>query len=347
MRNAFSIFLLIILVPATLGVILISSLHLNILSSAFVKEELSRQKVFVVAEHELEIRLAAAAFDPQSPLTGKDLSTLLGQVITPMWLEQNSNNIIDRAFGWFNTPDDAALSLPVDLREPKKALAQHLDTLIEEKISELPPCTKNSKGFCRMPGLDVSAFKLMLKKEGVDIDNGITKLPDSIDLLHPALPDISSSKDINDQLHGAQAALDEETRVIRDRLGEAKKVYQQALRYYRDMLIVYAGLILLYLCVNLKDRRRFVRWTSIFALAAGILPLCVGIASKPVMERYLLPRLPLDPSMPPGIQAIIIAVIHDVENALFTPAVFIGGGLVLAGIISIIVAHYIKLKEGV
>lgn len=123
-------------------------------------------------------------------------------------------------------------------------------------------------------------------------------------------------------------------------LEKAKASYHQALMIWWYVLIGYSVLIFGYLLLNANHWHRFVRWAGILALAAGMLPLCVSVASAMVLKQTMLPRIDLH-NAPVAVQTAVPAAIMDVQHALFFPILFVSAALVILGLAAIIGAHWL------
>ncbi|MFA6553056.1 MAG: hypothetical protein WCT27_01365 [Patescibacteria group bacterium] len=126
---------------------------------------------------------------------------------------------------------------------------------------------------------------------------------------------------------------------------DIKTKYHQGLQWWRDALIAYAAVILLFLAINIKGWHRFTRWFGILLLTMGTLPLLASIASKIVLEKKLLPLIHFNDSMPLAIQTVIPEAIRDVQQALFTPILIVSAVLVGLGIAGIIGACFIAKQK--
>lgn len=340
MRNFISVVLLFILIPVTLLMLFAVSFMNAVLTPEFIKGELVRRQLYTIAHDEIGAQLRTLTFDSSLPLKGSDVEKLFQRVIAVEWMEQNFTSVLDATFAWFNEPLDMHLSLPVDLRSPKKEFVPVLDALIGEKISQLPQCNNTpGQGFCRTTDLTVVSLKTMLQSQGVDPASLVAQLPDTMELTDPVLPP--------QLLGGADTALEkqkaihEQVQSVLEQMQQVKIQYMRALRYYHYALLVFVVLILCFLALNAKNLHRFVAWTGILALATSILPLIAGIGSKPVIERVILPQLQFDPTISKEIVAVVPLLIGDLGQALFMPLLIAGIVLLVVGVAFLVWARSI------
>ncbi len=377
MRTAGSIFLLIILVPASIVVFFVFSLKNNVLTSAFLKQELVRQHVYALAEDQLAQQIAKIKLEGV-PIDTTDLQELAAQVLSASWLQANVERTLDRAFAWFNSPSGTQLSLPIDLTDPKAALIPGIDTLITAAIPKLPECTRKNEGeLCRIPGMTTADLKASLQQQGIDLAAITNQLPDTIDLANPVLPKIqlgSNSQQINNQqttnkerqpaeseeqksqseeqeIQTLQAQPEEHNddskQSVQDvvkNLEQAKERYHMALRIWTSALIGYAVLVLLFLAINFKDWHRLTRWAGILFLSIGVLPLAISSASGWIMEHELLPKIMLE-NVPPDVQTAVPSLIRDTQSALFGPVLIFSAVLLVLGLAGIIGARWVPQRE--
>lgn len=380
MRTAASIVPLVILVPATVVVLLVSSLRMNVLTPQFLKHELSARNAYTIAENQASEQIGKMNFE-NLPINAADLQALIRRVLPASWLQQNIETILDRLFAWFNGPATMTLSIPIDLRGPKAELIPGVDALIQSAIPRLPECARNSATdeLCRTPNMTVAQVKDVLKLGGIDLATVTSQLPDSFDLANPVLPEIKLGN--NDQSSGQQQSSQTNTQQNnkgvtkqdqkkideqQKRAGQAsadsvqpKKTFQQQasetvdkltaiksqfhrwLRIWLYALIGYATVILGYLAINFKGWKRLTRWAGILLLTIGALPLVIGIASFIVLEKYGIPNIHFNADTPVDVTTAAIAAIRDVQHAMFFPILITGGALVVLGLGGVIGAHWI------
>lgn len=368
MRTAGSILILTILVPVTLVGVIVASLHNHILTAKFITHELRTRDAYGIAERQIALHIGDIKLE-NVPITNSDVQALAQRVFPASWLQSNVEMIINRSFSWFNDPQQAALSLPVDLREPKSQLIPGVETLIQSALPRLPECPKRgtTADICKTKTTTVAEVKDQLKKNGIDLDSVTTQLPDSFDLLNPVLPEIklgnaTSSKQNDtttqdpkkqtDQKKDSrqttsddtpEKSLQEQATTVRSNLATARDQYQRGLRYALYTLLGYLVLIAGFVAINANSWRRVTRWSGILLVVMSVLPLAAAIASGIVLNR-IIPSISFG-TMPAEIQAAIIGALHDVQHGLFFP-VLIGGSIALTlGLTAIIGASFIAVKK--
>lgn len=196
MRTAGSILLLIVLVPATVVVLVVSSLQQNVLTAKFLKHELAERRAYAIAESQASEQIGKLKLN-DLPIVTADLQTLVTRVFPARWLQQSVERTLDRTFAWFNGPVGTTLSLPIDLSGPKAELIPGVDALIESAIPRMKECPKQRAPdeLCRVPNMTITQVKDILKLGGVDLASVTTQLPDSFDLANPVLPEIKLGSD--------------------------------------------------------------------------------------------------------------------------------------------------------
>ncbi len=337
MRNAISILLIVILVIATPVMLLVTSIKQNVVTAKFVKHELATQNAYGLAVDQINQQIGNVKNGGDVPITAADLQALASRVITTAWLQQSVEESLDRIFAWFKSPDGTALSLPVDFTQPKAQLNQGIDDLLTSKIATLPECPKKgtSEKLCRTGNFGLPQFKEKLKENGFDLAALQTQLPDTIDLTHPVLPTIATDKSSS-----PQPDVQQKVQPILDHLTKAKTTYHQVLKYYLYAVLAYGILVLGYVGLNIRGWRRLTRWLGILFLSIGVLPLAIGLASRPVVDSQIIPHINLDASVPAAIRVAVPNLIHDVQHALFTMIIIIGATLVLLGLGAVIGARW-------
>lgn len=393
MRTAGSILLLIILVPASLAVFFVFSLKTNILTAQFLQHELAKRQVYSIAEEQIAEQIGKIKLE-NLPIDAMDIQALASRVLPATWLQQQVEGTISRLFAWFNSSDNAALSLPIDLHGPKAELIPGVDALIASAIPRLPECAKFPKTgeLCRAQNMTLAQVKDLLKQGGIDLASVTGQLPDTVDLANPVMPetklgdnhqqsadnqqapedrkkitdskqeqdikkkeqdpqtveqkkkDASANQKDNQTSQEPKLSLQQQIQQGVAKLTQAKQTYHVALTIWMYALIGYCILILGFLAINIKGWRRLARWTGILALSIGLIPFAVSIASKPVLDRYVVSKINIS-AAPAAVQSAIPAAILDVQHALFFPVLVLSAILVALGIAAIIGAHWIPVRE--
>ncbi len=246
------------------------------------------------------------------------------------------------------SPRGAVLSLPLDLREPKQRLTAGVDGLLTAKLPQIQPCPdkrrpKEEQGVCQFAGLTLPQLKEKLAQVGLNPDLVGEYLPDTLDLLNPDFSKLVG-KSAATNPNSAQAKANE----ISDRFEQFKARYQQVVFLLNIALVIDGLLIALYLAVNAADGwRRLARWGGVLMLSLGFLPLALAIASGPLIERQLLPRIHFDPTFPVQLTTMVPALIRDTRSSVFTPLLAVGAVSVGLGLAGIIGAHWLPKRVAV
>jgi hypothetical protein len=354
MRNFFSTTLLLIIIPVTLIIVCTTVIKLSIFTPSFIKKELANREIYSIAQKQLIEQGKLNNADPTNTITPSDIERFISEVITTSWLQQNTEQTIDRAFLWINSTSNTPLSLPVDLSGPKKQIIPTANSILEKKIKdellsrnlpELLPCTPEApkdSSACLLLQLNVVQLRdEYLKKLPNQPESFVAKIPDSIDLIDPVLPSFSLENATGTQ-SDISARSDEQTK---QRLLEAERIkfqYQQIIRYYFIVLIGYLLLLLLYILINMKSLRRSVSSTGILLFIIG-LPTCAGaVVGRNIVETKLIPRLQTPKELAVELQKLILTIISDIEYSFFTTVLVTGIILSICGILFVIWSRFIQ-----
>lgn len=344
MRNTISIFLVLILVLVTPVLLLVTSIKFNVVTPRFIKHELSTRNVYDLAVRQIDQQIATINIDPQYPITTAEITQIAHQVVTTTWLQTNAEGVIDHTFAWFNAPANTPLVLPIEVGSVKTTLLAQIDALLAAKLPAIKPCpnkrqAKSEQGLCQFAGMTVAQVKETLKHNGIDLAAMNERIPNSLDIVHPDLTVVLGAP--------SDSNTDQKQQEIMTKLTTAKATYQQAVRFYWYVMLGYALTIAGYLALNaMKGRQRLARWSGILALSVGVLPLAIGIASKIILEKKILPILPMDGNLPADIRTAIPVTIQDLQHAVFFAVLVTGAVLVVLGLGAIIDAQVV-LKPAV
>lgn len=342
MRSAISILLMIILVLLTPVLFLVTSLRFNVLTAQFIKQELARENVYALATSQIDTQIEKIALNPQYPVTHDEIAALAHDVISESWLRQNVEGVLDASESWLQAPVGTPLKLLIDLSQPKQRLTAGLETFLSEKLTQMKPCPekrrpKEEQGICQFAGMTLDQVKEQLGDMGMNPDLIAKLIPDTLDLLNPDLSSLFGKPDPTDA-NSAQAKTDE----IARRVSQFKAQYVQVLSLHGLALMIYGLFIMLYLAINApRGWRRLTRWGGILLLSLGLFPLAMAVASSPLIESQLLPKIHLDPKLPTELSSMVPALIWGTRSALFTSLLFVGASLVVLGLAGIIGAHWI------
>lgn len=342
MRTAVSILLIVILVLFTPVLFLVTSLRFNVLTAQFIKQELARKNVYVLATSQIDKQIARIVLDPQYPVTNAEIAALAHDVLAESWLRQNVEGLLDGMESWLGAPSGTTLRLPIDLSQPKQRFTAVLDAFLSEKLAQLQPCadkrrSSEEQGICQFAGMTLGQLKEQLRHTGMNPDLISSLVPDTLDLVNPDLSSLFGKPDPTDT-NSAQAKAEEISRS----LDQFKAHYQQVLSLHGLAVMIYGLLIALCIAINApRGWRRLARWSGILLLSLGLLPLVMALASSPLIESLLLPKIRLDPKLPAELSSMVPALIWDTRTALFTPFLLIGASAVVLGLAGIIGAHWV------
>lgn len=345
MRILTSIILIIILVLITPVFLLVTSLKVNVLHTTFLKHQLQTHDVYALAFAEINNQIGEVEIPSDFPITHEEVATLVNQVFTPAWLQQNVEQVLDSFDAWLDAPAGADLSLVVSLAEPKAALVSQLDVFLTGKLATLEPCDPQlpeaERGICQFAGRSLEEVKAELAHNGIDPDMITKLLPDQLDLVNPDISMITGESD-KDSPDGAAAKSAE----IRNNLELVKSYYQLGVHFFWYAWVLYAALLAEFVVLNAtRGWRRLVRWCGVMFLSIGLLPTALGIASFAVMEQVLLPKIQLGTDFPSAFTGLVPDLIADAQSAVFTLPLAIGGALVVLGLSGIIGAHWLPTPK--
>jgi hypothetical protein len=342
MRNAISILLLLVLFILTPVLFVVTSARLNVLTSEFVKQELVKLDIYGLATSRIDTEIQRIVIDPKYPITHAELAELAHSVLSEEWLQSTVEGTLDRVDDWLNSKPGTVLSIPIDLREPKQQLTAGIDTLLTTKLPQIEPCPnkripKQEQGICQFAGMTLPQLKEELGHQGLNPDLINELLPDTLDLLNPDLSKIVGPNDASDPNSAAVKSQE-----IIERLDQAKARYQRVVFLLNLALVIYALLVLLFVALHAnRGWHHFTRWSGVLFLTIGVLPLALAVASGPVIERQVLPKLHFDAKTPVELTRAAPQLIRDTRSALLTPLLIVGGSLVVLGLTGIVGAHWV------
>lgn len=345
MRNTISLLLIIILAIVTPVLLLVTSVKVNIATATFLKRELVRQDIYGLAQRQIDQQLDKVVIDPQYPITKQEITNLVHQIVTPAWLQQNIESVLDRFSAWLNSPSGETLSLPIDLRQPKSVLTTEVDALLAAKLPNIKPCPnkrqpKEEQGICQFSGMTLTQLKEQLKHAGLDPELVSNLLPDVLDLVNPDLSKLTGATDPDQPNDTAIKSAQ-----IKQNLENVKDRYRLVMELFRYAWIIYGLLIALYVAINVRPGwHHLARWLGALCVILGVFPIALSVASAVVVERVVLPRLHLESTTVPEVEVIVPGLIRDVRSTLFTWPQTIGIALLILGMGAIVAARWLPKR---
>lgn len=323
--------------------LLVQSIRFNLVTAEFFKQEISGHQAYPLVYTQIDQQIEKLQIDPQYPITQAEIKNLVHGVFTETWLRRNVEGSLDTFFTWLNGPSRKPLTIPIDVRQPKRQVITRVDALLAEKLPQLQPCPDKKRppaeqGLCQFAGKSVAQVKEDLKHAGVDVASIPTLLPDTFDLVNPDVSMITGQKNSTDQNSAEGKA-----RQIKDRLSQAKAEYQRAIFLLNLSLIIYGLLIALYLAINFRRGwLGLTRWSGVLLVTLAILPLAVSVASDPILEQQLIPRIHFNPNTPVELKTLAPELVRDIRSAVFTPVLIMSLAAFTLGLSGIIGAHWIQ-----
>lgn len=164
MRKFFAFLLLIIFIPVFILAVLTWSIRSTLLNKEFVKDELSKNKVYeFIHEETLSIVTEDKASEiPPNLLTTSELTKLAQGTITVDFLQNEVENLIDNVYPYLLSQEDS-FEAEIDLEEVKQAFGNNLVKLAKaKKISINSAITREITD--EMPN------KVILSNEGISFE---------------------------------------------------------------------------------------------------------------------------------------------------------------------------------
>ncbi len=340
MRKSLSILLLLVLMPAVAVMSLIFSFKANVFKADFIKEELSSSQIYSILEDSLATSFSSSDIVGALPLSKEVLNDISRRAISASWLKSSAEGTIDDYFKWVDEPNNTPLSLPVDLSDPKREFFSGLDYSLGEWLNDLPNCTIKmimNKEFCRQPGMNVAQIKDLLKLESIDLVAIQGQVPDKIDLADPNIPVITLTD-------GKDFDLAKEISPFIQFLIKEKDVYNRIVKNYSYAAIACFVLILLYLILNIKGLKRFLRWFGIMFVSFSVLPLVMDFASRRIIEKTILANQSLSSGSGIALSSVLPGIIRDFRAAEFSLVLAAGIASLVIGIALIVASFSLKTK---
>lgn len=345
MRNTISIILLVLLVPLTVAMFFVTTIQMHLLTASFLKRELVKRDAYGLANDQIDTQISKVKIDPQYPVTTAEISALAHRVFPASWLQSNIESTLDHFDAWLKTPAGTPLSLPIDLAGPKRELTSGVDSLLTAKLPTIKPCPskrlpKEQQGICQFAGLTLTQLKAQLKHIGLDPDVVASVLPDTLDLIHPDVSKITGSK--TDTTPGGAQAKSAQLQASLDRF---KNGYHNVRYYYLMAVVVYGLLIAAYIFLNAwSGLRRLVRWAGILLVTVSAIPIAISIASIPMYDRLVVPRIHFASAVPEAVQTAALGALSDIRSAIFSPVLFLTASLFILGLAGIIGAGWVQVR---
>lgn len=149
MRKFFAFLLLLIFTPVFISTILTWNVGSTLLNKEFVKEQLSKNKVYEFIHTEVFPTLTSELEDidiegvsETGVFTTDDFTQLLQDSVSKDFLQKETENIIDNIYPYF-TSQKETFEIEISLGEVKKSFEKNYIKLVVNEIKKLPTCTTN------------------------------------------------------------------------------------------------------------------------------------------------------------------------------------------------------------
>lgn len=337
------IFIFLILTPP---VVVLHSFKSRAFESDFYKQELVKHDIYNLALDETFTKFFESEdskFSEEIPfLTDDDLKNLIKSVITPAWLQSQTEMFIDELSAWFMSDKDIReIKLVIKLGDMKNQSLTFIKSKIEEKFITLPICSvKDIEKFkeisiqnlpsCRPP--DFTADNLF--KE-FDISKILEQVPDEIDLVRviQGEPLIKGDEAQNSNFNSEQ--LFENLTKIRT----LAHIIFSAI----DYMFIILGLMLIFITVlAMSSMRSMLRWAGFTVFILGIILIFIPITLHIIYNNFIVKQLEM-PELSIRITQTIKSLISDSISYFFRD-VYIYAIIALVLGIVLIVLLFIRLR---
>lgn len=286
-----------------------------------------------------EMLQQAGALGPY--FTAEDAAWAAERLITGPWLSAQIERWLGALFDWIKS-DQPQPELILSLTELKQEVPAIAETLLAEKLRQLPPCTLERVAqaleallsgreipLCLPPNFDVDGF---VRSDVLNLRGNVARqmqlVPDSVDILALA----QDSEDGASWLRGLQQ--------IREGRQEAR----------RDLTLLGAALLGVLLLIGLlrwRPKRALFQWWGWTLLLGGGLALATfGTVYAARMALWTWVATSPNGALPAGLAAVARAAFDSVLASVWGRVVVIGGGAGAAGLLLAVLAFALPRGDG-
>lgn len=334
----------IILLPITL---VAYNIKTNVFNSDFYKKELARYNTYEVVINEAigqlfssEERVGTIQEIPL--LTFDELKDLIKELITPVWLQQQIENIINQSFAWFESNTDIRnAKIAVSLVNLKNKSPDIIKNKFEQKVKDLKTCTEadlkifNEHDFKTIPCVpadyDINDFL-----KDFDINGIINQVPDELDLIKLIKGEVAFGDE-----PAKEAKNNEEVENTFNTINRARDLIKTAFTIINYLFIVLGLTFLLIAGLTMNKLRSMFRWLGFNLFLPGLF-LFIGTI---ILSNLLINRVGVlftDSKLSTEISQVLKNIVVDLISQILTNLKIESIILLIVGIVLITFSYIIK-----
>lgn len=334
----------ILLLPITL---VAYNIKTNVFNHDFYKKELAKYNTYELVINEAIGQLFSSeervGIIQEIPLlTFDELKDLIKQLITPAWLQQQIENIINQSFTWFESNTDIRnAKIAVSLVDLKNKSPDIIKNKFEQKVKSLKTCTKaDLKIFnqhdlktipCVPADYDINDFL-----KDFDVNGIINQVPDEVDLIKLIKGEVTFGNE-----PAKEAKDNEELERTFNTINRVRDLIKTAFTAVNYLFIILGLIFLLMASLTMNKLRSMFRWLGfnlflpgllIFIATMGLHRLLVSNVSKLISQSKLSTVL----------LGTFKNIIMDLGSVTLTNLRIEGIIILIVGIVFIILSFIIK-----
>ncbi len=271
--------------------------------------------------------------------TADDADWAAERLITGPWLTTQMERWLGVLFDWVKS-DEPQPQLTLSLAELKREVPGIVETLLAEKLRQLPPCTLERVAqaleallsgreipLCLPPNFDVEGFVRsdILNLRG-HVDEAMKSVPDSVDIL----------------------SLDEdgESRAsLTEGLNEVRRAWQEARDYLTALGAVLLAAFLLIGALRWNPKRALLQWWGwSLVLGGGLALAAFGMVHAARGALWQWVTTSPNGALPAGISQMMQVAFDGVLSAVWGRVLLLGGVAVAAGLALVVLS--LALPQG-
>jgi len=333
MRKFFAAILTLIFVILLPIALYAQSIKSTVFKPAFYKSELVKHSIYQKVLDEISRQLFASEMVEsmgEIPLFSVDeVQGILEEIITPDWLQENVEMVIDKAFTWFNSDQDIQeVEIIISLVDLKNQAVEILNSTMTKKFDSLPECNPQdlerlSEGFeggstCRPLGITADNLR-----QYIDITEFIDILPDQLDVMGLLSGEVTFGE-VEDENVQAPFEADE----IFKMLTEWRRMIHLAFLALNFLYVLLAVFFVLIIVLVIKSVRSVIRWAGFNLLISGIILFISALLARDLFERYVLANMEMG-----GISAVLVSALQSILRDLLTAII---GVIRIEGVIGLV-----------
>jgi len=335
----------IIIFPITL---VAYNIKTNVFNDDFYKKELAKYNTYELVINEAIGQLFSSeertgVIQEIPLLTFDELKALIKQLITPVWLQQQIENIIDQSFAWFESNTDIRnAKISVSVADLKNKSPDIIKNEFEQKVKSLKTCTKaDLKIFnqhdlntipCVPADYDINNFL-----KDFDVNGIINQIPDEIDLVKLIKGEVTFGDEPAKETKNKEQI--EQTFNTINRVRDYLKTVFTVINY---LFIVLGLVFLLIASLTMKRLHSMFRWLGFDLLLPGIFILAGSIALHSILTDRINSILITGSKLSTELSQILKNMVIDLISQILTNLRIESIILLLVGIVLIVISFIIK-----